>query len=887
MSSGSGSDLVPAFVQQGSVDWVDLAKAQVKLTVGVLSRLSRARIEAITYHAAHVIFFPAQFSNQGQMRVYDATQKVVSFPTLSKALWVGFGVKHIIHEFAATHEGLVCIGICAALTEHFAISHAANIVLELWKMRKLPPDYTPALHQWIALVEACSGILAPTDFPLTLGRIMRYFLSDGVSNIRAASSQKSIAEVLYAVFEAPKKNIREVHISGGVDCAWVAAVAHWLLGFLVDIVDNSGAILWTSPQDLQSPGEHTKLVVLINAAAEQELQIIKRCHVLDGGQSLVPGQWDEETRRKMVSLGRVPWATCLVDTFGTPARKLLIHGQIAGWCLGSAARVFDAYMCNEYAPNGQLRNVPPANSASTCRGFITATRNLLPELCANTQLIESMEIAAGKHLNEAQRNYTEYMSSLSSLCACPRCTETSQDTGYRFCMVQLVPLICSVVRIFYHTRMSPDLPIAPSIAGLEQLYWEHAEFNLKEATDMWAGQDLLSLVGILFSCTETYKVVSNIKSTRSSAVSANGLCFYMNTLCNPTGSPGEATLVHIVPGRVQFNDFTYEHIVDDDDEINKSEYDGTQETEFFCRSVSIVDEYDTVAASSSEGLESQLNIVETADNSRVIKASYHIFQKVGKGTVKLGPRQLFNDLCYAYTASDCRGKQCQPPTGVRSVWANEDGYLTTDLICPLGPAPIIRVLPHQSLALLVALTQHYLKDDPAKSRPPRDSGGRTRYILRKQLQGNQCVLRWPILAIPPHDLSPRCHQTPSRQKMAPPSNAERAARERMIRRTVDRMDPEFRTPPVLRELIIEYGARLPTFGGALIQAAIDFPPAPGLVQGRGRGRGQGQGQAPGTAAGSNLHLPQADNGAGTGGDGAGRGAGAGAGAGTGRGQGQQ
>ncbi|KAJ2988929.1 hypothetical protein NUW58_g3725 [Xylaria curta] len=738
--SGSGSDLAPTFVQQGSVDWVDLANVQVKFTVGTLSRMSRAGIEAITFHAAHFVFSPARFSDQGQMRVYDATKKLVSFPTLSKALWLGFGVKHIIHEFAVSHEGLVCVGICAALTEHFTNLCAASIVSELWNMRKLSPDFTPALHQWIALVEMCGGILSTTDFPLVLGRIMQQYLSDGVSNIRACSSPKSIAEVLHAVFEATKKNVREVHISGGFDCAWVAAVAHWLLGFSVDIIDDSGVVLWTSPYEPHTPGEHTKLVIVRNAASEDKLQILKRCHILDGGQSLVPGQWDEETRWKMVSLGRVSWATCLADTFGTPARKLLVtYGQIAGWCLGSTARVFDAYMCNEYAPNGEVGNIPPANPACTCRGFITASRNLLPELCANPELIESMEEATRQPLSEARRHYSEYMASLRALCVCTRCNPGGPGTKYQFCMVQLVPFICSVVRIYYHTRMSQDLSIAPSIAGMEQLYWEHDNVNLEEAKKMSVGQDLLSLVGILFSCTETYKVVSNMKSTRSSAVSGNGLCFYMNTLCNPTGPPDEATLMHIVPGRIHFNDFTYQYIIDDDDEINKSDYEGTQETEFFCRSVSMVDSYDTMAASSSEGLESGLNIVETMDNSRVIKASYHISQKVGKGIVKLGPRQLFNEFCHAYTASDCRGKQCQSPSGVRSIWANEDGYLTNNSILPLGPAPIIRVLPHGSLAILVALTQRHLKDDPTESRPPRDSPDQPRYTLRKQLQGNQCI----------------------------------------------------------------------------------------------------------------------------------------------------
>ncbi|KAJ8132640.1 hypothetical protein O1611_g993 [Lasiodiplodia mahajangana] len=573
---------------------------------------------------------------------------------------------------------------------------------------------------------------------------MRLYLSDGMSNIRAASSPRSVAEVLLAIFEASKKDVREVHITGGCDCAWVAAVAQWLLKMSVEIIDLSGAICWSSPdEEGPSSEEHVKLIIVQKSDTPDKLGVIKRCHILDGGRCLIPGRWDEETRWQMVSLGRVTWVTCLGDTFGSPAKKLLgNYGEIAGWCLGSAARVFEAYMCNEYAPHGSLRNSPPPNSASTARGFVVAVRKLFPEIRANTSLIDSIENAAKQPLNNAQREYTTNMKSLRTLCGCARCSEKDQHDDGQICMAQLIPFICTLVRVLYSVRMPPELSIAPSIAGMEELYWEHQKFNLHEIKDMWPdiwpGQDLLSLSSMLFGCTETYKVASSMRSTRSSAVSANGLCSYLNTMCNPTGPPDEATLVHIVPGRIYLNDFAYERILDEEVVIN-------QRSGFYCQSARAIDYYEDLTASGTEELESMLNVAEMVDNSKVIYANYQISQKSGKGIIKMGVRELHDELCYAYTAKDCRGKGCQTPNGVRSICAAGAGYLTKDVISSLAPAPIIRVLPSRPLETLIAVTQRVLMDDPElagslqSTEQPTPRLAPPRIFLRKQLQGNQCV----------------------------------------------------------------------------------------------------------------------------------------------------
>jgi hypothetical protein len=98
--------------------------------------------------------------------------------------------------------------------------------------------------------------------------------------------------------------------------------------------------------------------------------------------------------------------------------------------------------------------------------------------------------------------------------------------------------------------------------------------------------------------------------------------------------------------------------------------------------------------------------------------------------------------------------------------------------------------------------------------------------------------------------------------MAPPTQEEIRRGEQLVREYLRILDPQGRTPEVLRELLIEYGARHTPLGGALRQATLDPPPqqvqqhqqvaapVPQAQQGQGQGRGRGRGAPPQSPGGS-------------------------------------
>ncbi|SCO86307.1 uncharacterized protein FRV6_10434 [Fusarium oxysporum] len=141
---------VVGFQQQGTVDWTRIMSGSVTFSVDVLSRLSKAGVEAFTIYAARAIFSNVKLGPNGELRLHRALDKLSAFPSFGKALWFGFGVKHIIWSMQESTEGLNCLGICACLTEGYSTIVAAKTIRELFLLYNPPAELTPALRQWLA-----------------------------------------------------------------------------------------------------------------------------------------------------------------------------------------------------------------------------------------------------------------------------------------------------------------------------------------------------------------------------------------------------------------------------------------------------------------------------------------------------------------------------------------------------------------------------------------------------------------------------------------------------------------------------------------------------------------------------------------------------------------
>lgn len=416
--------------QQGSIDWSRLSSSFVRLSVDFLVRLSNCGVEGVTVHAAQAVLSKMKLSSEGEKRVLEAVAHLPAFSSINKVLWFGFGIKHIIRHMVETDQGLNCVALCAALQEMYSTVDSAKIMRELLVLSGAPIDMTPSLKQWITLVELCGGALTSTDFGTLVHRISKEFLPQDGPALRLPSAPDAIANAISGLIAVSNGAQDQIKLLGGVDCAWIAAFAVWMLDLRVLVEDASGSPRYRSyPQSSLSP----KVLILYGDPGSTSLQLIKRVFVVPSGDALI-GQEYSTTQNGGLSrqantllCGRVPWKSLLKDTFGRPA-SLLIDGPLSRSCgmiLGCVARIF----------NGLLSDDPDVpidtgfnrylwkfyNSSSHGRGFVNTARQQMPELAVCKNLMDAMEYGVNLGYLDALATFDQQMMNINEQCLCIRC----------------------------------------------------------------------------------------------------------------------------------------------------------------------------------------------------------------------------------------------------------------------------------------------------------------------------------------------------------------------------------------------------------------------------------------------------------------------------------
>ncbi|KAG4257940.1 hypothetical protein FPRO03_02895 [Fusarium proliferatum] len=709
-------DLQPStaagFQQQGTVDWTRVLSGSVTFSVDVLSQLSKAGVEAFTVYAARAIFSNVKIGPNGELRLHRALDKLTAFPSFDKVLWFGFGVKHLIWTMQESREGLNCLGICACLTEGYGTPVAAKIIRELFLLYDPPSELAPALRQWHALVESSGGLLASSEFGLVLHGLTKLCLVEGRSNLRDHGSPKDIALVLKEVFEVSAGRLNRVFMSGGADCAWVAAVAHWLLDLRVEVQNQDGTIIYRPDGTRSNSSPDTQVIITYYQDLSSEIVRVSRKHYVIPSGTMLFGHIQIG---HMMPYGRVSWENCLVDTFGSPMRLLLgSQARLTGACLGSAARIL---LANMRGGEGHMDlsqthgwEPSPISESSYGRGFHLLARRLLPELGQNPVLHKTMEVALNKESLDAARQFSQSYASLGHLCYCKSCYKNTDDERETtdFCLLILIPTICTLIRTMSAVNMQQDLQVLPTRSGLESLYWvqewligslETSDYDpIIDGLLRWPKQTL-ELAQILFA---GRRHNSDWNRGNNVAVSYGGLCFCLNTLVETTTDPQSACVLTVVPGKIEWNGFMYGTVRD----LKASEIRNNLETAYDAVSMTTVTKYDDLAHSSTPGLNAELVVEEALPESDTLSAMYQVSVAAFPGRYfSIKPAEIWKRLNLAYTAASCEGKRCDSLNGFQSLLVKGEGSLRITTDWQNTRLPIVRVLSTRDVSVWVALSQ--------------------------------------------------------------------------------------------------------------------------------------------------------------------------------------
>jgi hypothetical protein len=647
-----------SFPQQGQIDWGVLSANTVEYTVETLSRISRAGVEALTLHAASAIFSNARLASSGEIRLLDALKRVKTFSSGNNTLWFGFGIKSIVRSLSESQQGLICIGICATLTEEFSTRTSAKILKELFLLYNPPEELIPSLQQWQCLVESCSGIVASSDFGHILSGLTRLYLLDGKSNLCSNSEPCSIAKVLKGLFDVSCGNPQKIRIAGGLDCAWFAAVSYWLFGLSVLMEDADG-------NPVYRPGTTTLAAqVTIQCSGNgilrttETLSIVNMSYCIPSGRQLVLG--DRVDENSILTHGRVDWSTCLCDTFGSPMKALLTSlAHQTGSCLGSAARIYQELMCNpnpDFIHSDQTNWQLPPNKNCFGRGFYIHARNMFSELHQDPLLLATAERMLDKSAEEAVRDFTASINSVRTYCQCPICNEISisddsslkdeylkRGPGKKYCCVLLVAVLIDVILLSAQVNFHQDLAVRPTFTGIERLYGAREAAGratprknlelLRNPSPTPVSKTFNSLLELF-----TGRTHSSLTVSENSAISSEGICIYLKSLCEISSSPECLCSLWMIPGKIAWNGHLYNSVVDKDSTLE----DRPEDLPWKNAGESTITDYDILTDYCSKNLKEILVIEETYDLYGKILAKWQISSS--NGFVFVGPQLIANKM---------------------------------------------------------------------------------------------------------------------------------------------------------------------------------------------------------------------------------------------------
>ena len=574
--AGSNKD---TFAQNGQIDWVAFGNSIWSNSSIVLQRFASAGVQPITFGAGLVLASGFELDRIGKQRMHSALEKLRGIWGFEKLLWFGFGARSLLHVMADAQQGVNCIALCSALSAVHDEHAAAWILDELWKTYGYPQQFLQSHSQFAALVKACSGVLTGTEFSLFPDRVLGHTLDPQTFKHEMADLEDT-AKAMRGIFRITKGEIARITVFGGMECAFVASFAHWVLNLKVYVNDEAGMVTY---QDASF--EEAQVVVTYCRQAELSLvQVSSTTYILRN---------NEEISRRMPTLDqtllivRTPWDSCLTRVFGSTFSSLIKAPMIFGALFGSIARVHHALAVGENDV-GDFQRQTYINfvESSYGIGFINSVVSTFPELKQVTGLFDEMQLALDVPLRESFRTIEGTILKLEGICQCRRCNPGEKERKIR-CIVVLALSIREMVSTISCVKVASE--ILPTVRGMDCIYnrleaeWRNPTKKKKrpllaDVLDL-SLQDVFGTDYERLRCFDLLSHPVEIFSGYSyhgrylpennpggnefcTATVKQGLCYYMNCLQSLSSHPENARVVHIIPGHIQVDDRQFSSVYD-------------------------------------------------------------------------------------------------------------------------------------------------------------------------------------------------------------------------------------------------------------------------------------------------------------------------------------
>lgn len=274
---------------------------------------------------------------------------------------------------------------------------------------------------------------------------------------------EDIAKAMRGLFQISNGTISDITITGGRECAFIAAFAQWLLNFKIYVEDKSDAVVYKN-----TVRETAQVAVKYDEIPESSLiQISSTTYVLRDSESLFVRL---KTLNEVGLIIRTPWNGCLGRVFGTTFNELLGLPYVLGGFLGSVARLY-----NSLATGGvDVANVSRDTyinfvEGSHGHGFVNSVSSIFPEFASSSTLLEVMRNQVNSTVDDAVRNIEQTVRTLAHICGCSVCT-FSGVVSEKCCLLSTVITIRTMVSAINCTAR--DGRLFPILTGILSVYKE-------------------------------------------------------------------------------------------------------------------------------------------------------------------------------------------------------------------------------------------------------------------------------------------------------------------------------------------------------------------------------------------------------------------------------
>ena len=593
-------------MQQGTVDWVAFGNTIWSASSAVLQRFAAAGIQPVTYGAGIALSSQLHLDRVGQSRMEKAIGSQSSIFGLGKVLWFGFGYQSFVHTMAETVAGIKCLAICSCLAEAHTETLAAWVLSELWQVSAFPGHYEPSHAQFLALVKASAGVVARSEFGKVLdtmlgNQLWRHPVDSGhgfndldYGNLQA-SNAKDIASALHRLFRISRGEADHIVVNGGSECAFIAAIARWLLNLKVRVENSSGDTLL----DDTLTGGTVQVFIRYGRASSDAVQVVGTTYILGSCYDII-GRIPSKEHFPLIV--RTPWSSCLARVFGSKFTQLSNTPHLLGDYLGGVARVYEALATGASdVANLSRKGFVNFSEASYGHGFVDTVISTFPELENIDGFRDRMSNVADKTFEDAMRSVESSIPGMESLCSCVHCAEDeggvsrafSRDSSDKKCIVEvayairrialtmscvvqevegsgLLPTINGLLRFCARGRQSDRRPGASGMETLEShsretrasFYWNAFGLHHDQPNDTFKHHPLASPALLFQGFRPEAAGMSFTDPNICTALSRRGICCFIEALRKLSPRAETVCKVHVLPGHIQYRDRRYDFVHD-------------------------------------------------------------------------------------------------------------------------------------------------------------------------------------------------------------------------------------------------------------------------------------------------------------------------------------